>query len=174
MSDNNNPDEIELKHFFKDLEDYKSFLNKAPKKSWTKTRDLSGGRKSTYLPFPYQQALADKIFREFDVIREHYDLFVNEMMCTVTIQYLPDYPHAEQRIMTGTAFKPAMMEAGSAASKFPVGKITNSLEYNGPNARSAAISNALMTLGNVFGRNLSRKDFAANYQLEEKKKDEQP
>ena len=72
------------------------------------------------------------------------------------MQLLPSYPNADYRIVTGTGATPIQAKSGSLIEKFPRGKLTNSLEYCAPKARTSAISNALSTMGNVFGRNLGR------------------
>ena len=56
---------------------------------------------------------------------------------------LPDYPDAQHITFTGSA-------AVMFKSK------DNAVEFDLPAARSRAIGNALMTLGNVFGRSLNR------------------
>lgn len=147
---------------YKDRESWIQAIQKSPLDSWMKSRDLGGGRTSKFIPLAIQQALADKLFREFDVVDENYQVVVNEVICTVKIQILPDYPHAEYRRITGTAAKPIQSVKGSSASAFPNGKLTNALEYVAPSARAAAMANALTTFGNVFGRNLNR-DMSSNF-----------
>lgn len=143
-------------HNFKTKEDWKNALNQAPNEGWVKSRSLGAGKSSKYIPIPIQQALADIIFDEFDVFEEHYQQIENEILCTVKISCLPSYPNAEHRTISGTGAKPIAAKSGSLVHKFPQGKITNSLEYCAPNARTSAIGNALATFGNVFGRNLGR------------------
>ena len=146
-------------------------LQKSPPDSWIKTRELGGGKTSKYIPLGIQQALADKFFRECDVVEENYQVIVNEILCTVKISILPDYPYSEHRFITGTGSKPIQMDSGSTASKFPIGKKTNSLEYNAPAARAAAMSNAFTTFANLFGRNLSR-EMQSNFSLIRNKTEE--
>lgn len=148
-------DNIETVCKFLDRDSWHEQLQEAPKENWLKTRDL-GNKKTKYLPINFQQALADLMFREFVVFEEKYQVVVNEILCTVRISFLPDYPDAEHGIMSGTGAKPIQQRKGSSASLFPDGKLPNSLEYNAPAARSAAISNALNTFGNIFGRNVGR------------------
>lgn len=140
---------------FKDNRDWQESLQEAPHANWIKERSL-GSKKSKYVPLFIQQALADLIFKEFDVVGEEYKVIQNEIICTVKIQFLPSYPDSEHRYMTGVAAKPIQQASGTPASHFPDGKLTNALEYNAPAARSAAISNALTSFGNIFGRNLGR------------------
>lgn len=161
--------EIELVYQFESHEQWIQALQEEPNPSWIKKRELGGSKTSTYIPLAIQQALADKFFRECDVIDEKYTLIVNEILVTVKLSVLPDYPFSEHRIITGTASKPVQQDSGSFASGFPNGKKTNALEYNAPAARAAALSNALTTFGNVFGRNLSR-DIKASFSFIRKKK----
>jgi hypothetical protein len=152
-ADNNT---VEQKCNFETREAWKDAVNSAPKDTWVKTRSLGGDKKSYYIPIPVQQALADLFFDEFDIIEEKYQQIENEILCTVKVSCLPSYPYSEYRTMTGTGAKPIAARSGSLIEKFPKGKITNSLEYCAPNARISAISNAIETFGNVFGRNLGR------------------
>ncbi len=98
----------------------------------------------------------NEIDKEFDLVDEKYQMIQNELLCTIKIQYLASYPNSEHRYMTGTAAKPIQQAKGSVASLFPDGKLTNATEYNAPAARAAAMSNALTTFANLFGRNLGR------------------
>lgn len=159
---------------FKDYKHWKSALLCAPNPAWLEERSLGGNKKSIFLPLPIQEALADKLFREFNVVDIRISMIVNEVVCTVKINALPNYPNSEHLILSGTAAKPVQMDTGASASKFPVGKKTNGAEYNVPAAKSAAVSNALTSFANVFGRNINR-DKASNdlsFSANKKKKDE--
>lgn len=155
-------------HNFKSKEAWQDALNCAPQNAWTESRQLGGRKKSTYIPIHIQQGLADIFFDEFNVFDATFEVIVNEVLCTVKISVLPSYPNAEYRTISGSAAKPIQMKSGSDAERFPKGKLTNSLEYNAPAARSAAISNALTTFGNVFGRNIGRA-VAANFNFSQSK-----
>lgn len=163
-------DEIKINYKFRDKEHYLEELYKSPKEAWTKERKLGGNKSTRYVPLFVQQALADVMFLDWDVVDEKYQVVVNEILCTIKITYTPSYPGAEQRIMTGTASKPIQTAADSSVYKFPLGKFTNALEYCAPAARSAAISNAFNTIGNLFGRNLNRKT-QDGYSFNKKKED---
>ena len=167
----NQEEKIDLIFNFKDLEAFKEASQKAPPTGWIKSRDLGGSKKSTYVPLAVQQALADHFFRECDVIQEDYQVIVNEILCTVKLSLLPDFPYAEHRYITGSASKPIQMDSQSTPSKFPLNKKENALEYNAPAARSAAISNALTTFANIFGRNLGR-DVSNDYSIKPKAKED--
>lgn len=155
-------------HFnFASEDAWRKALKAAPSTKWILTRSLGGSKKSSYIPLFVQQALADKFFREFDVIDEKYTMVANEILCTVKIQFLPDFPDSEHRFMTGVASKPIQQDSGTSPASFPLGKKTNALEYNAPASRSAAVSNALNNFANIFGRNLNR-DVRNDYSMEKK------
>ena len=160
--------ETEEQFNFPDRQAWQAALNKAPQDNWIKERNL-GRSKSHYIPIAIQQAVADIFFNEFDVFEEKYTPIINEVLCTLKISVLPSYPNAEHRIISGTGVKPIQCSSGSTPEKFPRGKITNSLEYNAPAARSGAIGNALATFGNIFGRNLGRA-VSAGYNLTDNKR----
>ena len=157
-------------HNFKSRQEWQEALNEAPKKGWIKTRKLGGSRTSKYVPLAVQQALADVFFNEFDIIDANFQVVVNEIICTVKINILPSYPNSEPRTISGSGAKPIQTSSGSSTYKFPLGKITNALEYNCPASRSAAISNALTTFANIFGRNIGREMVSDGYNFSSKKK----
>lgn len=159
----------ETKYHFSDEESYKKALKASPRQSWIKERSLGSSKKSSYVPLYIQTATADTIFQQWDVVDEKYSVIANEILCTIKLEYQPSYPGADLRRCTGTGAKPIQCDANSIPSLFPKGKKTNALEYNAPAARSSAISNALTTLGNVFGRNLNR-ETRSNYTLDKKEK----
>lgn len=155
-------------HFnFTNFDSWRDALNKAPNSKWILQRKLGGAKTSKYIPLFVQQALADTFFREFDVIEENYMVVSNEVLCTVKIHFLPDYPDSELRTMTGVAAKPIQQDANTPPSSFPTGKKANALEYNAPASRSAAVSNALTSFANIFGRNLNR-DVRNDYTMTKK------
>jgi len=148
--------EQEVIYSFASKREFDEWIRKAPKAEWVKSRKLGGVKKSHYVPIGVMQALTDYAFQEINIIDENYKVIINEILCTVKIEYTPSYPFAETRVATGTATKPIQCSSGSIPLTFPKGKIINSLEYNAPAARSAALSNAVASLGNIFGRNLGR------------------
>lgn len=155
---------FERKFSFESEEAYKEALKKSPKKDWVKKRSLGGNKSSIFVPVQTIEAIADNIFSEWDVIDEKYEVFFNEILCTVKIKYIPSYPYAEERVCTGVGAKPIQCDKDSIPSLFPKGKKVNALEYNAGAARGSAICNAFSTLGNLFGRNLNR-NVEYNYKL---------
>lgn len=150
---------------YKDFEVFKLTLAMPPLEQTIETRKLGGGKTSKYLKIEVIQATADRLFRTWEVMDEKYMNVLNEVVCTVKISAVPDYPNADIMVFTGSASKPIQCEAKSDPAAFPVGKFTNALEYCLPASKSEAIGDAFGVLGNIFGRNLNRKasnDFGFN------------
>ena len=141
---------------FKDFEAYKLALTREPQTGVLKSRSLGGGRTSTYIPVESVETTADLFFREWNVVDEKYMNVLNEIVCTVKIQALPDYPGADYETFTGSGSKPIQCAKNSKTELFPQGKLTNALEYCLPAVRSEAIVCAFETKGNIFGRNVNR------------------
>ena len=141
---------------YKGIEQFKKTLASAPDERWFKTRNLGGGKVATYIPIFIKEALADRLFRSWEIADEKYMNVLNEIVCTVKIIAIPDYPGAEHMSFTGSASKPVQCDSGSVVHEFPKGKKANALEYCLPAVRSEAIGNAFGTLGNIFGRNVDR------------------
>lgn len=142
---------------YKDVEAFKIVINNPPQPEWLQSRDLGGNKTAHYEPIEVKEALADRVFREWNVVDEKYMNVLNEIVCTVKIVALPDYPGADYITFTGSASKPVQCDSGSKVHEFPIGKKSNALEYCLPAVRSEAIGCALETLGNLFGRNINRK-----------------
>jgi hypothetical protein len=149
----------EKKEFYRyaDVEEFKTVICAAPQEAWMKVRELGGGKSTSYEPIEIKEALADRVFRVWEVSDEKYMNVLNEIVCTVKITAVPDYPGAEHMLFTGSASKPVQCDKGAVVHEFPKGKKANALEYCLPAVRSEAIANALETLGNLFGRNVGRK-----------------
>lgn len=141
---------------YKDVEEFKLVLSATPDPKWMKSRALGGGKSASYEPIEIKEALADRVFRSWEVGDEKYMNVLNEIVCTVKIIAVPDYPGAEHMSFTGSASKPVQCDKGAIVHEFPKGKKANALEYCLPAVRSEAIGNALETLGNLFGRNIAR------------------
>jgi len=161
------------KYRFADHESYQKKLMQAPPSEGIKTRKLGGGKTSTYEVIEVKEAIADVIYREWNVVDEKYMNVLNEVVCTVKILALPDYPGADHITFTGSASKAVQTDKGSKVHEFPLGKKSNALEYCLPAARSEAIGNAFSSLGNIFGRNLNREvtnNFGYDLSYQEPKK----
>lgn len=141
---------------FKDRSEYVKALDSILPDNFVQKRSIPSGTHK-YYPAPIKEAVADDLFQYWNIIDEKYTIIVNELVCTIKITFVPSYSSADEIFCTGSAAVPIQMDANSSVSSFPNNKKKNALEYNLPSVRSEAISNALGTLGNIFGRNLNRK-----------------
>jgi len=141
---------------FANRQEYIKALDSVMPEKYHRTRKLGGNRSTTYLPIPIQEAVADMMWHEWNVVDESYQIFINEIVCTIKIAYTPSYPQANEQFCTGSASKPIQMKKGSGIDEFPSAKQNNALEYNLPSVKKTAIGNALEGVGNIFGRNIGR------------------
>jgi len=129
---------------FKNRSEYLKALDMVILKKDIQSRDIGNGKVHNYFPISIKEAIADYVFFEWNVIDDRYTV-INEMLtATVKLTYVPNYPEAEEKFCTGT-------------SAVLIQKKQNALEYQLPAVLSEAVGNALGRLGNIFGRNLSRK-----------------
>ena len=158
--------EGQVEHYrFADHEAYAIYLSQAPSSDIVRQRQ-AGRATSNYSPVEGTEAMADLVYRHWEVIDEKFSNVVNEIVCTLKIQALPDYPGADYIYFTGSASKPIQCKSGSETHLFPLGKTANSLEFCLPAARSGAIRCAFSTLGNLFGRNLNRDEVSNDYSFD--------
>jgi hypothetical protein len=165
---------------FNNRSEYMKLLDSTLPKRLEKSRSLSGSKKSLYYPIEVKEAVADNIFHYWNVVSEQFTQIQNELVCTVKLVYMPDYPGADELFCTGSAAVPVQMDANSKVTDYPKNKKLNALEYNLPGVRSESIGAALLTLGNIFGRSLNRKvpdDFSlrriSDKKVEKKKTEQQ-
>lgn len=148
---------------YKNIEAYKIALAKPPSDGWILNRSLGGKRQTDYEPVQVKQALADLVFRTWNVESETYTVVLNEIICTVKISALPDYPGADFEYLSGSGAHTIACDKGSKPIDFPEGKKSNALEYCMPAARTKAIGCAFQDKGNLFGRNVGRGDVTNDF-----------
>ena len=132
------------KYRFKNREAFIKALDSVLAEQFIQERDIGNNRKHRYYPVAIKDAIADNIFQYWNVIDEKYNILQGMLVCTVKLGYVPSYPSADEQFCTGSA---AVL----------IQSTKNALEYQLPAVRSEASGCALGSLGNVFGRNLSRK-----------------
>lgn len=129
---------------FKDRDEYIKALDSVILTKDIQERDIGSGKKHRYFPVAIKDAIADYVFQNWNVIDEKYNVMNGMLVCTIKLTYTPSYPGADELFCTGSA---AVL----------IQSAKNSLEYQLPAVESEAIGRALSKLGNIFGRNLSRK-----------------
>ena len=129
---------------FKNRVEYIKALDKILPDKFVQGRDIGNGKTHCYYPIGIKEAVADDIFLEWNVNDEKYNELRGMLICTIKLNYTPSYPGAEELFCTGSA---AVL----------IQDKKNALEYQLPAVESEAVGRALGKLGNIFGRNLSRK-----------------
>lgn len=139
---------------FSKRDDFKKALNVNPPKTWVKTNKYANN--SEYIPIDKVEALLDCIFQEWQVeIKEVKQLA--QSICAIVRLHYKDPINNEWRYHDGVGATPIKTEKDADASD--MSKIISSAIATGaPSAVSYAIKDAADHLGNLFGKNLNRKD----------------
>lgn len=139
---------------FSKRDDFKKALNVNPPKTWVKTNKYANN--SEYIPIDKVEALLDCIFQEWQVeIKEVKQLA--QSICAIVRLHYKDPISNEWRYHDGVGATPIKTEKDADASD--MSKIISSAIATGaPSAVSYAIKDAADHLGNLFGKNLNRKD----------------
>lgn len=149
----NHLDESQVIEFSK-RDDFKKALNVNPPKSWVKTNPYANN--SEYIPIDKVEALLDCIFQEWQVEIKEVKQLAQSIIAIVRLHY-KDPINNEWRYHDGVGATPIKTEKGADASD--MSKIVSSAIATGaPSAVSYAIKDAADHLGNLFGKNLNRKD----------------
>ena len=144
-----NPEERH--QFIIDLEKFLSGLNTEPKKE-----DIKNRQGINYIPVSNIEANLDRLFCGlWQTVNMNWQVVVNEIIVSIELQVF--HPIAKVWI-TRTGVGAAQIRQSSGASVSDIDKkIKNSMEMDMPHAKADAIKNAAKSLGDLFGRNLSRK-----------------
>ena len=139
---------------FSKRDELKKALNVNPPKSWVKSNKYANG--AEYIPIDKVEALLDCIFQEWQVeIKEVKQLA--QSICAIVRLHYKDPINNEWRYHDGVGATPIKTEKDADASD--MSKILSSaIQTGAPSAVSYAIKDAADHLGNLFGKNLNRKD----------------
>lgn len=136
--------------------EFKELLNAKPPVTWLKKHPLGG---FDYLPIDKVELLLDTLFKSWSIKVINYQVIANSI--TVQVELTVKYYDGTSRTIHGLGAAPIHTEKG--ASPVDHSKIlTDSVMKALPAAKSFAIKDAAEHLGEIFGRNVNRKD-TANY-----------
>lgn len=166
MSDNNLPVKNNLRPLPKliDLhkepmeafkhDEYKLLLNQPPHEKWIKRNKFAND--AQYLPIDKTEFLLDYIYTEWWPEVLCVQQIFNAVQVTVRVHYVHPVTGTE-RFVDGVGAEEVQTKAGASASDFS--QITNKAVAKAvPIAKSEAIKDATHHLGEIFGRNLNRRD----------------
>jgi len=152
------------------LEEIQSFtgrMAKQPKKSQIKINEFAGN--SRYLPIGHLEAMLDEYFFGLWQTKDfRYQMVANEIVGSIELSVY--HPAAKIWITrTGAAAVMIQFEAKKDDKGNKIksdimdyrGKILNTLVKDFPHLKASCLSNAVKSLGKVFGRDLNRKEDAA-------------
>jgi len=137
-----------------DVARFQTVLSKKPAKAWVKSHPFA--KNVNYIAISTVEALMDSLFPEHNYeIREVKQLF-NSVMVSVRVHY--KHPvNGEWFYVDGVGAQNIQMDAGATANDLSKIK-ANAVMLAAPAAESYAIKDACEKLGNIFGRNINRKD----------------
>jgi hypothetical protein len=134
----------------------KTLLNQPPPKAWVQRNKYANN--SEYLPIGKVEYLLDKIFQNWKIEIIDYKPLFNTVSVSIRLHYV-DPITGEWMFHDGGAAKELQTQAGTGPLKQDFSNINSgAVEKALPIAISMAIKDAADHLGDLFGRNLNRKD----------------
>lgn len=141
---------------------FKKVINQNPPKQWIKNHPIAKGVK--YLPIDKVELTLDTLFEEWRVEIKSINQLAQSIVCVVRLHY-KDPITSEWSFQDGVGATPLKTNKGSSAAD--LSNIKNDAVATGaPSAKAFAIKDAADHIGNLFGRNINRKDaigFSAMY-----------
>ena len=134
----------------------KSLLNQPPPRQWVQQNKYANN--SSYLPIGKVEYLLDKIFQEWKVEVLDYRTLFNSVTVSVRLHYVNPL-NGQWMYHDGVGAKELQTTSGSGTLKPDFSNINKgAVEMALPIAKTAAIKDAADHLGQLFGRDLNRKD----------------
>lgn len=134
-----------------------TLLNQQPPQTWVKEHPFAKGVK--YIPVDKIEFLLTRIFQQWRCEVIEYKQLFNSVTCHIRLHYLNPI-NGEWSYQDGVAAVDVQTKAG--ASPAELDKInTNAVMKALPAAKSYALKDAAELLGELFGKNLNRKDVIA-------------
>lgn len=132
---------------------FKHLLNQPPRKSWIKKHPFA---KTDYIPIERVEFLLDKIFQQWRVQVLHTEQLFNSVAVTVRLHFL-DPITKEWSYHDGVGAQSVQTDKGASAADMGAIK-SDAIAKALPAAKSYAIRDAADHLGQLFGRDLNRKE----------------
>ena len=134
----------------------KTLLNQPPPKQWVQRNKYA--QNSEYLPIGKVEHLLDKIFQEWKVEVLDYRTLFNSVTVSVRLHYVNPLT-GQWMHHDGVGAKELQTQAGTGTLKVDFSNINKgAVEMALPIAKTAALKDAADHLGQLFGRDLNRKD----------------
>ena len=135
-------------------EDFKSYLNNNPPAQWVKKHPIANS--VNYLPIDKVEVLLDAIFQDWQVEVKSVSQLAQSICAVVRLHYRHPV-NGEWLFHDGVGATPLKTDKGFSAADLSHIK-SDAVSTGAPAAVSFAIKDAAEHIGNIFGRNLNRKD----------------
>ena len=149
-----------LQDLYADLElaakntDLNILLNQKPKADWIKKNPFAGN--SNYIPIEKIEYLLTSIYLEWKVEVKHWAIAANSIVVTVRL-HVKSPITGEWDWQDGIGAAPIQTAKGAAATDFSQVN-TSAVQMAAPAAESYAVKDAAEKLGQIFGKDINRKD----------------
>ena len=137
-----------------DVARFNNVLSKQPRKDWIQSHPFAKGVK--YIAIGTVEALMDSIYPEHNYEIKSVAQLFNSVCVTVRVHYKNPVTNEWQHV-DGVGAQNIQMDKGAAKDDLSAIK-QNAVMLAAPAAESYAIKDACEKLGNIFGRNINRKD----------------
>lgn len=134
--------------------DLNVLLNQQPPKDWIAKHPVATG--VLYIPIARQEWLMTRIFVKWWVEVKHVELIANNIAVTVRVHYLSPID-GQWLFSDGVGAVPLQTDKGAGATDFDKIK-SNAVQMGLPSAKSHAFKDAVESIGNLFGKDLNRRD----------------
>lgn len=151
---------------FSDRAKFKAALNVNPPKAWVKKHPFAKDANHLpidYLPIDKVESLLDSIFQDWQVEIKEVSQLAQSIIAIVRLHY-KDPLSNEWRYHDGVGAVALRTNKGATAADLSEIQ-SNAVSTGAPSAVSFAIKDAADHLGNLFGKNLNRKDTAGTMDL---------
>jgi len=140
-------------------QNFQKLLHKKPDKKDVKVNEQAGN--SLYLPISFVEMTLDEMFFGlWKTLNFKYTVIVNEIVYSIELHYF--HPtHKEWLCRTGASAVPIQMKSKDKGGTGDItnvkDKYKNALVKDFPHGKASAITNAALSIGKIFGRDLNRK-----------------
>jgi len=138
---------------FKETDKFLEFINQDPPSSWLENHPMAANVK--YLPIDKVELMLTEIFQEWrvEILRE--GQMLNSIYTAIRLHY--KHPVNGWTFQDGIAAVPIKTDKGANASNMAAIK-NDAIQTGLPAAESYALKDAADKIGNIFGRNINRKN----------------
>ena len=138
----------------KDKDAFRSYLSNDPPAQWIKPHPLTKG--VDYLPIDKVEALLDTLFQDWEVEIKSVNQLAQSICAVVRLHYRHPVS-GDWMYHDGVGATPLKTDKGFTAADLAHIK-SDAVSTGAPAAVSFAVKDAAERIGNIFGRNLNRKD----------------